>query len=146
MTPASPSCDRLAIAELLQKVFTPTPQGVVGLVEELLEFCRDHQLHLKIQDNSCAVGPAGEAIWDTIAWPLPKSVLRATLARIAALCVQPNAVTPYRGEGEVTLPGNPPTVLQVAFTNTPTEQRLDVRLPAVPTDDTANHEHRSEES
>jgi hypothetical protein len=64
--------------------------------------------------------------------PLPKSVFRAILARLAALCNErtPNSVSPYRGEGECSVGTNPPVVFRVAFVNTPGEQRLEVRRKA----------------
>ena len=60
--------------------------------------------------------------------PLQKSVFRAVVARVAALCNEgaPNSVTPYRGEGELSVWTNPPASFHVAFTNTPTEQWLEV--------------------
>src|SRR5262249_56235813 len=59
---------------------------------------------------------------------VPKSVFRAILARVAALCNEhaPNSVSPYGGEGEISVGTNPPTLFRVAFTNTPGEQRLEV--------------------
>jgi hypothetical protein len=65
---------------------------------------------------------------ESIEVPLPRSVFRAILARIAALCGErmPNPVSPYGGEGELAIGTNPPTVFQVAFSNTPDEQRLEI--------------------
>ena len=61
--------------------------------------------------------------------PLPRAAFRTVLARIATVCNEysPNAVTPYGGEGLLTVEGPPPTVVRVAFVNTPNEQRLEVR-------------------
>ena len=60
--------------------------------------------------------------------PLGKTVFRAMLARIAALCNErtPNSVSPYGGEGEFSIWTEPPTVFHVAFTNTPDEQRIEL--------------------
>jgi hypothetical protein len=60
--------------------------------------------------------------------PARKSAFRAILARFAALCNvhNPGSCTPYGGCGELTL-GSDNTIFQVAFTNTPTEQRLELR-------------------
>ncbi|MGL4423621.1 MAG: hypothetical protein ACRCZF_23390 [Gemmataceae bacterium] len=68
--------------------------------------------------------------------PLPKSVFRAALARVSALCNEqhPDSVTPYRGEGEVVVPpeqvsnGTPPSTCYVSFTNTPSEQQMEMRF------------------
>jgi hypothetical protein len=61
--------------------------------------------------------------------PLPPAAFRPILARIAALCNEysPNAVSPYGGEGLLAVKGPPPTIVLVAFVNTPNEQRLQVR-------------------
>jgi hypothetical protein len=115
-------------SERLTKAFEPTPRGVVGLVDDLLGFCRDRQLRLSFQDGHCSVRPLGTNGDESIDIPLPKSVFRAVLARVAALCNErsPNAVTPYRGESELSLPSDPPANFRVAFTNTQGEQRLEV--------------------
>ena len=123
-------------AERVRKAFTPTPRGVVGLVDDLLVLCRTHQLRINFQDNHCYIRPLGTDAQDSLDVPLPKSVFRAVLARIAALCNEhhPGSVTPYRGEGEITVPTPksencvPPSTCYVAFTNTPSEQRLEVRF------------------
>jgi hypothetical protein len=51
---------------------------------------------------------------------------------MAALCNEriPGAVSPYGGEGELSVGTSPPAIFRVAFTNTPGEQRLKVRRPA----------------
>ncbi len=61
--------------------------------------------------------------------PLPKSVFRALLARIAALCNErvPNSVSPYGGEGEIVLDTVASAVFRVEFTNTPAVQRLEIK-------------------
>ena len=61
--------------------------------------------------------------------PLPPAAFRTVLARIATLCSEysPNAVSPYGGEGLLTVEEPPPTVVRVAFVNTPNEQLLEVR-------------------
>ncbi len=81
------------------------------------------------QDGYCSVRPIGVESGDSINVPLPKSVFRAVLARIAALCNErnPDSVTPYRGEGEFSIRTDPFTAFHVAFTNSPDEQRLEVK-------------------
>ena len=123
-------------AERVRRAFQPTPRGVVGLVDDLLELCRTHQLRINFQDSHCSIRPLGADPQDAPDVPLPKSVFRAVLARIAALCNEhhPGSVTPYRGEGEIAVPAPasersvPPSTCYVAFTNTPSEQRLEVRF------------------
>jgi hypothetical protein len=123
-------------AERVRRAFTPTPRGVVGLVDDLLGLCRVHQLRINFQDGHCYVRPLGTDAQDALDVPLPKSVFRAVLARIAALCNEhhPHSVTPYRGEGEIVVPAPrsekciSPSTCYVSFTNTPTDQRLELRF------------------
>lgn len=123
-------------AERVQSAFKPTPRGVVGLVDDLLGLCRVHQLRMSFRDGSCSVRRLGADVQDALEVPLPKSVFRAVLARIAALCNEyhPHSVTPYRGEGEIVVPptSSPncasPSTCYVSFTNTPSEQQLEMRF------------------
>jgi hypothetical protein len=123
-------------AERVHSAFKPTPRGVIGLVDDLLSLCRVHQLRLSFQDGSCCVRRLGADVQDGIEIPLPKSVFRAVLARVAALCNEhhPNSVTPYRGEGEIVVPPPissndvAPSTCYVSFTNTASEQQLEMRF------------------
>lgn len=123
-------------AERVRKAFNPTPRGVVGLVDDLLGLCRTHQLRMNFQDGHCRIRRLGTDSKDSLDLAVPKSVFRAVLARIAALCNErhPHSVTPYRGEGEVAVPapleqGNVSrSTCYVAFTNTPSDQRLELRF------------------
>jgi len=36
----------------IQGLFEPTPRGIVGLVDDLLMLCRDHQLHFDFPDST----------------------------------------------------------------------------------------------
>ena len=58
--------------------------------------------------------------------PLRKSVFRAILARLAALCNErsPGSVSVYGGQGEVLVGDNPLKLLRISFANTPDEQWL----------------------
>ncbi len=123
-------------AERVQSAFKPTPRGVVGLVDDLLNLCRVHQLRMNFRDGHCSVRRLGADAQDALDVSVPKSVFRAVLARIAALCNEhhPHSVTPYRGEGEIVVPPPispnclPPSTCYVSFTNTPSEQQLDMRF------------------
>jgi hypothetical protein len=116
-------------SERIQGTFEPTGRGVVGLVDDLLDLCRDQGLQLDWQAGRCRVRPLGAQPQESTEISLSKSVFRAVLARIAALCIEriPGSVSPYGGEGEVSVDADPPTVFRVAFANTPGEQRLEVR-------------------
>src|ERR1700677_4983336 len=121
-------------ADRIRKAFQPTPRGVIGLVDDLLGLCRTHQLRINFQDSHCYVRPLGAEPQDSLDVPVPKSVFRAVLARIAALCNErhPGSVTPYRGEGEIVVPGPiyehcvSPSTCFVAFTTKPPDRPLDV--------------------
>lgn len=119
------------LTERLQRVFEPTPRGVVGLVEDLLGLCREQGLQFDWNTNQCQVRPLGAGPQETTEVPLQKSVFRAMLARLAALCNErtPDSVSPYGGEGELSVGTNPPTIFRVVFANAPGEQRLQVNCP-----------------
>jgi hypothetical protein len=114
--------------ERLQKAFAPTSRGVVGLVDDLLAFCRENGLQLDWQADRCRVRVFAGVWQELVEVPLRKSVFRAVLARVAALCNEqsPNSISPYGGQGEISVGTNPATVFHVAFTNTPSEQRLEM--------------------
>ena len=118
-------------SERVRRAFEPTRDGVVGLVDELLALCREQGLHLDWQADRCRVRPLGARpeAWTEI--PLPKSVFRAILARMAVLCNEriPDSVSPYGGEGELSAGTDSPTIFHVAFTNTPSEQILEIAPP-----------------
>lgn len=115
--------------ERLQRIFTPTGRGVVGVVDDLLGLCREQGLQLTWHANQCQVRALGAGTQEATAVPLSRSVFRAILARMAALCNErsPHSISPYGGEGELTAGPDPPAVLRVALANTPGEQRLQVR-------------------
>lgn len=145
-----------SFSEQFEKVFEPNPRGVVGIVDELLSLCVSaaettdatrgrRLLELDWHDGTCAarflrmtVQEAGVMTAKEVAVastrtaqttrPLSKSVFRAILARFAALCDEyaTDSVTPYGGDGVIAVRTNPPTLLRVAFRNTPTEQRLEI--------------------
>src|ERR1700681_516582 len=103
MSTASP------LSGVLQRALALPANGVIGLVDDLLLVCRDHDLQLDWQSNRCRVHHfegAGEELFDV---PLRKSVFRAILARLAILCNQrnPDSVSPYGGEGELSVGPNP---------------------------------------
>lgn len=115
-----------AFAESIHKAFRPTPRAVVGLVDDLLGLCREQELVLDWHDDHCRVRTIDVDPEETVEAPLAKAVFRAVLARLAALCNErhPGSVSPYGGEGELTVGTNPPIVCRVVFTNTPSEQRV----------------------
>lgn len=125
-------------ADRVQSAFNPTTRGVVGLVDDLLYLCRLYQLRINFRDGHCAICRLGADAQESLDVPVPKSVFRAALARIAAICNEqrPDSVTPYRGEGNIAvLPPDSldsrkrvPSTCYVSFTNTPSDQHLEMRF------------------
>lgn len=110
----------------IRRVFQPTQHGVVGLVDNLLGLSQGQDLQIEWQDGRCRVRALGAEPEEFIEVPLPKSVFRAVLARLATLCNQHDlgSTSPYGGEGELAIGGDPPTVCRVEFTNTLDVQRV----------------------
>lgn len=117
------------LSQRLQQAFGPNARGVVGIVDELLALCREQPLRLEWHNGGCRVRRPGSAAQEAVDVSLPKSVFRAVLARIAALCNEqtPDSVSPYAGAAGLSAGTTPPTVFHAAFTNTPAEQRLELR-------------------
>jgi hypothetical protein len=112
----------------LRNAFEHPTRGVVGLVDDLLRLCDEQGLHLHWQGDRCHVGSVGGGHDEVFDKPLRKSVFRALVARVAALCNErsPNSVSPYRGQGELSMDTAPPTIFMVRFVNTTDEQKLEL--------------------
>jgi hypothetical protein len=123
------------LAELIRPVFQSRSRGVVGVVDDLLEICRDRGLSLEWHAGQCRIGPVELLPDQEIEVPLAKSVFRAVLARLAAPCNEhrPNSVSPYGGVGVLKVGADPSRLCAVAFTNTADQQ--DVVLTPVEEDD-----------
>jgi hypothetical protein len=120
--------ESLTIPEQIRHALTTPTGGVLGLVDDLLMVSREQGLSLDWRSDHCRVRFPGGDSPASIEVPLRKSVVRAALARIAVLCNErsPNSVSPYGGQGELSVGTDPATVLRVAFVNTPDEQRLEL--------------------
>lgn len=119
------------LAELVQNLFRPSESGVVGLVDQLLRLSKVYNLRFNFENGVCRVKRLETNSTDSIEVTIPKSVFRAILARIAALCNAnyPGSVTPYGGESEVAIPHEiNPSTCYVVFANTKSEQWLELRL------------------
>jgi hypothetical protein len=98
------------------------------LVDELLAVSREHDIRIAWQAGRCLVSfPNGESP-GPIEMLLPRSVVRAVLARVVVLCNErnPNSVSPYGGRSAVVVDADPAKAIRVAFVNTPNEQRLEL--------------------
>jgi hypothetical protein len=109
---------------LRSSVGQPT-NGIIGVVDDLLDRCGDSGLQLEWREDRCIARLPGNE--ETAELPLRKSVLRALLARVALLCGE--HVSPSGGSGEL-LPDSGPAY-HVKFVNTTGAQWLEL-IPAVP--------------
>lgn len=117
----------------LRSAFERPSGGVVGLVDDLLRLCPEHGLQLDWQADRCRVRSRADDWEEILNKPLRKSVFRAMLARVAALCNKrsPNSVSPYGGKSELMVGADPPAIFKVTFANTTEEQKLELmRVPA----------------
>ena len=116
--------DQVSLAERVSRALTASDRGVLGLVDELLAAALEHDLRLEWQAGKCRVHFSD----GQVEAPLPKSVFRAVLARIAALCNEqtPDSASPFGGQGEVMNVEEPGHAVHAAFVNTPDEQWLEL--------------------
>jgi anti-sigma B factor antagonist len=127
------------LSELLRRILVHPAGGVAGLVADLLAACAKLGLQLDGYPDRWRVRSAGgdwEELQDV---PLRKSVFRALLARLAALCNErtPGSVSPYGGQGELAAGVAPAAVVRVVFVNTPAEQRFQLASAPPPAAGTA---------
>src|SRR5262245_27881740 len=115
-------------ADAIRHTLRNPTRGVIGVVEDVLALCGEYGLQLDWQAGRCRVRPPGGDLQEVLDVPLRKSVFRAILARIAALCNEraPKSVSPYGGQGQLSVGANPPALFRVVFVNTPAEQRLEL--------------------
>src|SRR5262245_43238052 len=104
-------------------------RGIVGLVEDLLRLCQERSLELDWQGDTCVVRSLAGGSTETLHKLLRESVFRAVLGRVAALCNEgrPNSVSPYGGQGTLSVGANPATLFHVSFANTTGEQWLKLK-------------------
>jgi hypothetical protein len=116
-----------SLAERLSRALTTPTHGVLGLVDELLAASSEQAIRLTWQAGRCRVDILRDSP-DQVEVPVPKAVVRAVLARVAALCNERDgkSASPYGGSGEVTVDADPAKVIRVSFVNTPEEQRLEL--------------------
>jgi hypothetical protein len=114
--------------DTLRKAIVNPTGGVVGLVDNVLALCREHQLQLDWRYDRCSVRSADFTKEEIIEVPLRKSVFRTILARVATLCSEknPGSFSPYGGQGELSGSSDATGTLHAAWVNTPDEQRLEL--------------------
>lgn len=118
-----------SISDRVRQAFTPTSLGIVGLTDQMLGACAGGDVVFERVGDCCVYHWTVEDDTQDGLVPIPPAAFRTILARIAVLCNErrPNSVTPYRGEGLLTVPGQPSDLLHVRFTNTPEQQQLAVK-------------------
>jgi hypothetical protein len=116
------------VLERLRGALSSLDCGVLELVDDLLDAASQQRLRVDWHEGRCRVCLPETAQEDTVEVPLRRSVFRAALARVAALCNEhrPNSVSPYGGEGQLRAPGDAAPVIRAVFTNTPGEQSLEL--------------------
>ncbi len=123
--------------ELFRIVMHPT-NGVVGLVDELLLLAHEQGLELEWNAGGFRARSLGGEWQEVNDIVVRKSVFRAILARLAVLCNQrkPGSVSPYGGEGELSIGPTSENAVHVSFINTSAEHSLRlsvvVNAPALP--------------
>ena len=114
------------LSNRLARALTTPTGGALRLADELLAASHEQDIRVGWQAGRCQVSIPSSEPPEQIEVPVQKSVIRALLARVAALCNErvPNSVSPYRGTGEVAI--DPKRVIRVKFVNTPDEQSLEL--------------------
>lgn len=117
------------VHDCLRRAFAPTQHGVVGLTEQLLEACIGSDVAFERVGDRCVCRWTARGETQEATVPLPPAAFRTILARIAVLCNErsPNSVSPYGGEGQLAIKDHPSAAVQVAFVNTSTIQRLELK-------------------
>ena len=111
----------------LNRVLATPNGGVLGLVDELLAASSEQDLRLTWQSGHCRVEILSGAASDNEV-RMRKSVIRAVLARIAALCHEQNlqGASQYGGQGELAIPQAPGVKVRVSYMNTAESQILEL--------------------
>jgi len=120
------------LSGIIRGVLTQPTGGIVRLVDNLLVVCLEHGLQFEWQPDRCRFRSFGGNWEELTDVSIRQSVFRAVLARVAALCNErtPNSVSPYEGQGELSLGEDSGAVYRVTFINTPAAQKLELLAPA----------------
>jgi hypothetical protein len=116
------------LAPTISSVFD-RPHGVVGIVDDLLQACPEEGIRLEWRKDCCHVRTLVGGAQENNIVPLRKSVFRAVLARLAALCTEPggHSVSPYGGHGKLSIGTDSSRVFRVSFANTVDQQWIELR-------------------
>jgi len=112
---------------LIELLTTPGPLGVIGLADDLISYCTDHQLDLSLTPTNCTIFDSDHQQKEVLPNTLPRSAFRALLARFTVLCNHSAGMTPYGGTGRIALPDSLPWI-DISVQNTNDQQSLDLRI------------------
>jgi hypothetical protein len=118
----------LQVSDAIIRAIEHPSNGVLGVVDELLDLCPKQGLRLEWRtDRCCLLLPSENGQETSFPVSIRKSVLRAILARLAALCNvrAADSVSLYGGEGAFSV-ADPDKGFRIAFVNTPAEQKLEL--------------------
>jgi hypothetical protein len=118
----------LLLSDAITQAIEHPANGVLGLVDELLALCPKHGLRIEWRsDHCCFLLPAENGQEMSYSVAIRKSILRAILARVAALCNErtANSVSPYGGQGTFST-NDAAKRFRVVFVNTTAEQKLEL--------------------
>jgi hypothetical protein len=125
MNPIAQSGTSYAAAALRRELTQPST-GVVGIVDLLLQLCSEHEVDLDWRNDCCRIHSRVCDAKEIVDVPPRRSVFRAILARIAAVCNErcPESMSPYGGRCELPAAHSPAELLEITFANTADEQWL----------------------
>src|ERR1700733_6438110 len=115
-------------SQMLSQILLHPRGALLGLVDDLLEVCREHTLRMEWQEEQDRLIFFIDDSQESTVVPFRKGIFRTIIARVATFCNEqtPDSVSPYGGEGELSKGANPATVLKVRLINTPAMQKLEV--------------------
>lgn len=114
------------VSKLAQDLSRPTG-GVAAFVDALLKAALNVSLQVQWKDGRVLLRHLDAALSEDAVLSIPKSALRAALARVAVLCsqVRADSVSPYEGTGTIFTDGNPQGI-DIRFENTADRVRLEL--------------------
>lgn len=120
-----PLLNQSSLIDLIAEAINDSSQGVVGLVDQLLSLCGRADAGLDCTADVLQLTNLDGTV-DSTPNTLPRSVFRAALSRIAALCgAETDAeISPYGGTGKISANATSDREFLVEFENTPEHQRL----------------------
>ena len=126
VAPMNTTSELSELSEAVRKAFTPSPRGVVGVIDDLLASPWEHCLEMDWKADHCRVRLGRDGSAGGLELPFASLIFARSWRGVAVLCNErnPGSVSPYGGEGELLAGANPAKAVRVKFTNTPDKQTL----------------------